>query len=290
MKKTQFVWEQRKMIGMITRIFFKTIFPFLESSNKKDIPVLEKTLKQPTDKLIEAYSLWSGTDVSKYSDSVPPHMFSQFALHLGMSLLCMVPYKISKIINQGVNLKVYGKLSRDKTLFAKTEIIGITEDNGRARVKQKLYVGHQKEETIIEVTLFSAFIIGKKKKTTTFDRTEIEMTTVGEWSVLEEAGYEFAQLTGDFNPIHWVDFIAQKTPFKKKILHGLGQLAKTFESVEKEKGPIKEIELKFIKPVVLPNNKVEVSISTNYIEKDINKLVLSDTNGKNLSVGHISFI
>lgn len=277
------------MIGMITRIFFKTIFPFLERKNKGEIPTLERKLKTPPKGLIDAYVKWSGGDHSKYKQSIPPHMFSQFALHLGMSLLCKVPYKISKIINQGVNVKVHGDLLRNKNIFAETNIIDLYEENGRARVKQKMYIGHQKGENIIEITLYSAFIIGRKKKLDRTPEESIEMETIGHWSVNKQAGLEFAKLTGDFNPIHWVDFIAKKTPFKQTILHGLGQLAKTFELIEQTKGKVKEIELKFIKPVKLSQNRVDVKIASHPITDSPCKLQLCDTKGKQLSVGHVLY-
>jgi hypothetical protein len=71
------------------------------------------------------------------------------------------------------------------------------------------------------------------------------------------AGFEFALLTGDFNPIHWVRPYARSVGFRSTILHGFGTLARAVEALNR--GPfqgdptrLRSIDVRFTKPLVLP--------------------------------------
>ncbi|MCL4235806.1 MAG: hypothetical protein KJ042_14940, partial [Deltaproteobacteria bacterium] len=71
------------------------------------------------------------------------------------------------------------------------------------------------------------------------------------------AGFDFAVLTGDFNPLHWFGPYARAAGFKNVILHGFATFARAFEALAWGPGggdpfAIREIEARFTRPVVLP--------------------------------------
>ena len=77
------------------------------------------------------------------------------------------------------------------------------------------------------------------------------------WQLPVNAGLEFAMLTGDFNPVHWVRPYARAMGFRNRILHGFSTLARTIESLNKElfKGDVsglQSIDVRFTRPLVLP--------------------------------------
>lgn len=41
-----------------------------------------------------------------------------------------------------------------------------------------------------------------------------------EFSFTQEQVNEFCKISGDFNPLHWDEVFAARTPFKKPIIHG----------------------------------------------------------------------
>ena len=47
------------------------------------------------------------------------------------------------------------------------------------------------------------------------------------WNLSASAGLEFAKLTGDFNPIHWVPAYARASGFRNVILHGFATMETT---------------------------------------------------------------
>ena len=56
--------------------------------------------------------------------------------------------------------------------------------------------------------------------------------------VESRAGLEFAFLTGDFNPVHWVRRYARAAGFASPILHGFAMMARTMESLGRTLGPV----------------------------------------------------
>lgn len=85
---------------------------------------------------------------------------------------------------------------------------------------------------------------------------------------------DFANLTGDFNPIHLDENYAKNTIFKNPIIHGTfvsgfigNKIAKEFNS------PIlKTLDLKFIKPIYVGSI---VEINFKKIESDKNHIFLN---------------
>ena len=71
------------------------------------------------------------------------------------------------------------------------------------------------------------------------------------------AGLDFAKLTGDFNPVHWIPGYARAFGFSNVILHGFGTMARAIEGVNRgvfagDVTRIKRWTCRFTKPLVLP--------------------------------------
>src|SRR5690606_12048844 len=71
------------------------------------------------------------------------------------------------------------------------------------------------------------------------------------------AGLDFAKLTGDFNPVHWIPPYAKAFGFRNTILHGFSTMARAYESVVRGRlagdvTAIREFEVRFTRPLVLP--------------------------------------
>jgi hypothetical protein len=74
--------------------------------------------------------------------------------------------------------------------------------------------------------------------------------------IRRDAGLDFAKLTGDFNPIHWIPAYAKASGFKSTILHGFATMARAFEglnnSVVAPGARLGAIDVKFTRPLLLP--------------------------------------
>jgi acyl dehydratase len=72
-----------------------------------------------------------------------------------------------------------------------------------------------------------------------------------------KAGLDFAKLTGDFNPVHWVPGYARAFGFPNVILHGFPTMARAIEGLNRglfagDTTRIKKWNCRFTKPLVLP--------------------------------------
>jgi acyl dehydratase len=93
----------------------------------------------------------------------------------------------------------------------------------------------------------------KKEKARVPDRVR----RVDAFSLSESAGLEFALLTGDFNPVHWIKPYARAFGFKNKILHGFATMSRTIESLRThvwsgDRAQLQRMEVRFTRPLVLP--------------------------------------
>lgn len=77
------------------------------------------------------------------------------------------------------------------------------------------------------------------------------------WRLKADAGLDFAKLTGDFNPMHWVPAWARAFGFRNTILHGFGTMARAIEGMNRslfagDVDALREVHVRFTRPLVLP--------------------------------------
>ena len=73
----------------------------------------------------------------------------------------------------------------------------------------------------------------------------------------DSAGLDFAKLTGDFNPIHWLAPYARASGFRAVILHGFSTFARSIEALNRSRfagdpSKLTVIDARFSRPLVLP--------------------------------------
>jgi acyl dehydratase len=80
---------------------------------------------------------------------------------------------------------------------------------------------------------------------------------IGRWELSVAAGREFAMLTGDVNPIHWLRPYARAFGFRGTILHGFSSMARAMEGVNRAlfAGAVDRFgsfDVQLTRPLVLP--------------------------------------
>ncbi len=75
--------------------------------------------------------------------------------------------------------------------------------------------------------------------------------------IREDAGLDFAKLTGDFNPIHWLKPYARAAGFRTVILHGFSTVARAIEALNRARFSgdpyrLQSIDVRLSRPLVLP--------------------------------------
>ncbi|UUM26444.1 MaoC/PaaZ C-terminal domain-containing protein [Acinetobacter colistiniresistens] len=262
----QFLFEHQATLAGLGKIGLRSLKKTkIAPVDWQSLASINEVIDAPSQDLIEHYILWSGAEPDKYHDSIPPHMVSQWGLSFTTRLLLQTHYPLSQVINQGVSLKIHGKIPRTEKLMIQAKIAQVDERNGLARVSVQITTGTIAEPELVEALLHMAFILPHFEKTKRPETSDTKLWhTLGEWSTRSDDGLKFALLTGDFNPIHWVTPLAKLSNFGQKVLHGFGVFARSFELLPQ---PIQQIDVRFLKPVKLPSEHNRVETSTEQEQK-----------------------
>lgn len=267
-----FIFQHKDMLSAMGKIGlknFKLIHP-QKYPSWEEIPAINKIISAPSNTLVEAYIQWCGASNARYENTLPPHMFSQWGLAMATELALLTSYNLLNVINQGVSMHIYGDLPRNQELLLSANIDSIKEQDGIARLTVKITTGTIQEPQLVDAFVHMAFLLPNFKKIINNKKTsELGWEAQGEWRSTKHDGFKFALLTGDFNPIHWINLVGKMSTFKMKVLHGFGMFVRTYERLPTS---IETLNVRFLKPIALPSSILNVEIRKG--ELDINEFRL----------------
>lgn len=215
---------------------------------------------------------FSGGDPSQHRDALPPHLFSQWSLPVLLEAAAELPYPPVKVINAGFRLEVLEPLPYGRELGVRGQILRVEETERRAEITAlvETTTGSGRPHLRAEIDVIvptersrsERAPSGKKER----PRVPLDARLIAQKRLRSNAGLEFAELSGDFNPIHWIPAYARAMRFPNVILHGFGTAAIAHEAVGRALlsgrfDRIRRFEAKFLRPVVLPG-EVSVFVST----------------------------
>lgn len=218
--------------------------------------------------LVRDYVRHVGGDPSAYKGLLPAHLFPQWSFPLASQTLRGVPYPLFKVLNGGCRLQIAEHLPAGKPLRARARLEGI-DDNGRRTVlHQRVVTGTEQVPNALTADLYAIVVHDKKTRERNGikgpsakkekARVPDDAEELARWRLRADAGLDFAKLTGDFNPVHWIPPYARAFGFRNTILHGFSTMARTVESLQRTlfAGSIhalKSIDVQFTEPLVLPH-------------------------------------
>ncbi len=226
-------------------------------------PVLTATVPPRPRDLVRDYVKHVGGDPSSYKNTVPPHLFPQWMFPLQTRCLEGITYPMAKVLNAGCKLTIRAPLPADEPLHLTCQLERIDDDGRRAVLHTRSITGTASapDALICEMQALVPLSRGGKdeKKANGKSRPRVPEGAIvrEEWKLGPKAGLDFAKLTGDFNPVHWIPQYAKAFGFKSTILHGFSTLARAYEGVVRTRlsgstTAMKEFEVRFTKPLVLP--------------------------------------
>ena len=233
-------------------------------SSKPDTPGPEviKRIPPPPADMVRDYIRHVGGSPSAYRNTLPPHLFPQWGLSVAMQGLFDIDYPLFKVMNGGCRMEINAPLPNDQPLIVRGCLDGIDDDGRRAILRQKVVTGTADNPDALIGFIYGVVPLGSGKKSPTKkkkkDPTRVpqDARELAIWKLGSKAGLDFAKLTGDFNPIHWVAPYARTSGFKNVILHGFSTLARAYEGLNRRlfsgATPIKLFDVQFTKPLVLP--------------------------------------
>jgi acyl dehydratase len=237
-------------------------------------PIIEDVFSPRPRDLVDDYVKHVGGNPNHYQDVLPPHMFPQWGFALAPQTLRGLPYPITSAMNGGCRLEANEPLPIDEELHVSAQLVNVDDNGSRAVLQQKIITSTPSVEEGIVGHLFVVIPLGGSSESSNGDAQESEKTDsvnpqqtervpegareVCRWEIPDDAGLDFAKLTGDFNPLHWISPYARMAGFPNVILHGFSTMARTFETLKNEafKGRrnIDVLDVKFTKPLVLPTD------------------------------------
>ncbi len=221
-------------------------------------PVLRATLPPRPAGLIRDYVRNVGGDPHAYRRTVPAHLFPQWSFPLASRTIEGAPYPMLRVVNGGCRIEQRAPLPADEPLELSAQLVEVDDDGFRAVLRQELITGTASVPAAIKATLTALVPLkkrpgGKKKEKA---RVPDEAREIAFWKLPADAGLDFAKLTGDFNPIHWLPPYARAFGFRKPILHGFGTLARACEGLRRnllaQRYALASIDVRFTRPLELP--------------------------------------
>jgi acyl dehydratase len=237
---------------------------------------------------------WAGGDPQAWKGTIPPYMFPQWGFPALGRTLDGVPYPLAKVLNQGCRIEVHAPLPMAKALTLNAHLHGVDDNGSRARIHQRLSTTVDGQDTGLTADVFAFVPLAKRKKDGPKRAPPIvppDAEEIGRRELASTAGLDFARLTGDFNPVHWIGPYARMAGFPGIILHGFATAAIATEAVIAARWNgdalrLKSLEVRFTRPLVLPAS-VGVFLSPPDTDGRIPIAVGTTPGGEAAMLGHI---
>lgn len=255
----------REQIPTLVTSFGVALRSMSPLTRPKQLPQTPRTLTErvraPSQRLVDHYAAWSGAPPARYRDHLPPHFCSHWAFGMLARVGGQAPYNVTEILNQGLRLQLKAPLPRGEDLLLRGHLEDVSEDEQRVRIHTRIVAGWSQQPDAVTVDSYATIPKRGAAKAKPAARVEPDYDTIGEWSVGADDGLKFGLLTGDFNPIHTFWPLARRSKFRGCILHGFGMVARTWEKLADTGQPIADIDLRFIRPLPLPREGLQVQLA-----------------------------
>jgi acyl dehydratase len=224
-------------------------------------PWLTETVPARDPKLLRSYIRWCRSDPSSWRGTVPAHLFPQWGFPLLMRALEGTPWPLARALNAGCRIESLQPLPAGEPLTLEARLLHIDEDDRRALARLELRTRTPSAPDALRCELRVLVPTGKpgagKRGGEAKHLVPTTAREIGYMKIGPDAGLEFACLTGDFNPVHWIRPWGRAAGFGGTILHGFATLARAIERVNRnvfagDVHALSMIDVRFTRPVRLP--------------------------------------
>jgi hypothetical protein len=233
------------------------------SGGSRDLPPapgaeIRQVVSPPAEDLIRDFVTSLGGDPTTWRGVVPPHLFPHWSFPLVAQTFRALPYPLWRVLNVGCRMELDAPIPAGESLEVSARLETIDAEERRVVCRTRVTTGTRSAPRALVADLFSYIPLaagGSGGKS--LERAPAEARELARWRLDSTAGLEFALLTGDFNPIHWVWPYARLAGFRGVILHGFGTFGRTVESLVRaqfagDAARLRSVELRYRRPLVLP--------------------------------------
>ncbi|MBI4700128.1 MAG: hypothetical protein HY744_03000 [Deltaproteobacteria bacterium] len=226
-------------------------------------PEIVRTMSPPPKDLVRSYIKHVGAEPASYRGRVPGHMYPQWGYAQAARALAALPYELHKALNAGCRLELNAPLPADRPWLVRTRLESIDDNGRRAIFHARTITGTKEQPEAVVGHLYALVPLprkddgGAKSEKKEPARVPTAAKELAFWRIGPRAGRDFALLTGDINPVHWLAPYARAFGFRGAILHGFSTMARAMEGVVRnvlsgDVNAIAAFDVKFTRPLVLP--------------------------------------
>jgi hypothetical protein len=236
-------------------------------------PWIEAELPPRPEALVADYIRECGGDPASYRGVLPAHLFPQWGFPLAARAVAGLPYPLARVVNAGCRIEIRAPLPAGEPLLVRARIEAIDDDGRRALITQRVVTGTRSAPDAVIADL-RAHVPLRREAGKRSDKARPEVASyaarLATLRLGARAGFDFAVLTGDVNPIHWIPAYARAAGFRSTILHGFATLARAFEALvrarlEGDPTRLTMVDARFVKPLVLPADVAVFADADNHL-------------------------
>jgi len=272
---TRYILHQGPVLGAIARAALVALKSASGKENRPPSrvpgPIISASIPPRPADLVRDYVRHVGGDPAWYRDQVPAHLFPQWVFPFQARGIEGLQYPIQRVLNGGCRLQMNASLPLHQRFGLEVQLLDIDDNGRRAVVHQRATMATSAHPQAVVADVYGIVPLGggDKSKKGKDDRPRVPTVVkeLGRWKLGTHVGLDFAKLTGDFNPIHWIPPAARASGFRNVINHGFSTMARAIEGLNRSvfSGDVSRLEwidVQFKKPLVLP---AEVGL---YIDDD----------------------
>lgn len=274
---SRFILHQKPAISGIGRIAFAALTaPVRRMLGAPGESRVSRRMTKVADplppELIRQYLDHVGGDPDRYTREVPPHLFPQWTFDQLARTLEHLTMPLQRLVNGGCRLEWNEPLPDATPLHVAAQLVDVDESPRRVRLHHRIETGPRDTPEAVVADVFNVLPLGGSSGDDERENEDAEASNGEEsdrgakvvaedaeelehWPIADDAGLDFAKLTGDFNPIHWLSPAAQAAGFSNTILHGFSTMARAFEGLARAGGDDERpeaLDVRFTNPLVLP--------------------------------------
>ena len=261
---TRYILHQGPVIGAIARAAVVALKSASGAENKPPAavpgPVVKASIPPRPADLVRDYIRHVGGDPAWYRGQVPAHLFPQWVFPLQAKGIEGLQYPIQRVLNGGSRIQMNAPLPLNQRYELSVQLMDIDDNGRRAVVHQRATMATSTHPEAVIADVYGIVPLGggdKSQKKPERPQVPVMVKELARWKLGTHVGLDFAKLTGDFNPIHWIPPAARASGFKNIINHGFSTMARAIEGLNRnvfsgDVSRLESIDVQFKKPLVLP--------------------------------------
>jgi len=208
--------------------------------------------------LVRDYIRHLGGDPAAHRGTLPAHFFPQWGFPVLARTLEGIPWDLRRVLNGGCQIVQHAPLAADEPLQLRAWLDQVDDNGSRVVLRQRLTTttagGGRVEATVFAIVPLGRGQGGAKKERPTVPASARPFAAA---RLTAAHARDFAVLTGDINPVHWLPPAARAAGFRNVILHGFATLGRGLEGAFRTRfsGQIPThyaVNVQFVRPVILP--------------------------------------